>query len=130
LKAQSVEELLEDPQKGKIIQLLLYKYMLMYMIMHNRTPFNPALLPFSGEELLMRYRIVPGFYFFRQMNEGWQHYTLGDEPPEASFREQMALVERLLAQWISELLDPALPFASRDLIVVDDEDEWANSSQE
>lgn len=104
-----------DPDKGKIVQLMLYKYLFVRLMQtpEGKRKMNEAI------EYVENFNIVSGFYFFRYLTEGFQAYSLGDEPKNAV--EFIQYVEEFLRQLIGEMLDPAVPFAPRSLIGVPDQ---------
>ncbi len=105
LKASSWEELLVKPEKGKIIQLMLYKYLL---IKNHELPLIAHKLP--SEIPAEALEITAGFYFFQQLSEGYVQYTLEDEP--ADYADFCVYVEHFLKVWIEDLLDASQPLSA------------------
>lgn len=107
LSAQSPEELLANPQKSKVVQLLIYKYLLIRYLQNDKGKKLPAAAPFAQDFG----NVVSGFYFFRKLNEGFQPYTLKDEP--ATVAEFLEYVENFIQTIVAEMLNPQVPFAER-----------------
>jgi hypothetical protein len=107
LKAANLAELFTNPEKSKVVQLLIYKYLLI-----SHLQGNPALrMPMEAAQFVNNFNITSGFYFFRKLDEGFQPYELEDEPQTAA--EFSTYVENFIQNIISEMLDPAVPFAER-----------------
>ncbi|MCU0449346.1 MAG: PD-(D/E)XK nuclease family protein [Bernardetiaceae bacterium] len=110
LKARHLTELLENEHKGKVIQLFLYKYLVMCEIAIGSLDTKlPPHLPRAN--LLADVSLVqPGFYFFRKLKEGFIGYKLEEEAQtDLTIFQQQA--EQLLTDFVSRLLDPTVPFA-------------------
>lgn len=95
LEATSREELLKDDEKGKIIQLMLYRY----LVYKNNKAQNEQ-LPFSG------------FYFFRKLGDGFITYQLQDEPQQPILFCQY--VEEFLAKLVNLILDTSIDFIEKE----------------
>lgn len=105
LKAESWEELFQKPEKGKIIQLMLYKYLLL------KNLHSEAIAPkIPSEWRLEQMEIKSGFFFFQSLSSGFVEYTLKDEPAEPN--EFFTYVENFIRHWVEDLLNPAQPFTS------------------
>ncbi|MDW7692968.1 PD-(D/E)XK nuclease family protein [Flammeovirgaceae bacterium SG7u.111] len=102
LKASCMEDLLLDHSKEKIVQLLLYKYLLIKAQQKGETPHLPPVG--SGMEVLS------GFYFFRKLSSGFQVYKLADEPTEID--DFCAYVEKFLGLFVRDVLNPKKPFTN------------------
>lgn len=109
LTAANLEELFVNPQKSKVVQLLIYKYLLIKHL-QNQSTFKTSA---KATQLVNDFNITSGFYFFRKLNEGFQPYKLGDEPQTIS--DFNTYVETFLQKIIDEMLDPAIPFAERNV---------------
>ncbi|MEM1136478.1 MAG: hypothetical protein AAGI07_11620, partial [Bacteroidota bacterium] len=93
------------PEKEKIVQLLLYKYILIKNLQARKVKNLPA--DFSLET----YRVTSGFYFFRKMKSGFVKYTLKDEPND--LKEFCEMVESFLQNLVMDMLDPTHPFTEK-----------------
>jgi hypothetical protein len=102
LSITSIEELLENPEKEKVVQLLLYKYLVIKNLQNNKI----ANLPNDFD--LAKCSISSAFIFFRQLNEGLQFYKFKNEAKELNlFVEEL---EKFLTLLISNILDEQKPF--------------------
>ncbi|PWJ44721.1 PD-(D/E)XK nuclease family protein [Sediminitomix flava] len=77
-----IQEVLDDPKKNKIIQLLAYKYLLLKNL--NSSKLSKVLPPHVDVSKL---KIESGFYFFRKLNDGFIQYKLEGEPDTTTERE-------------------------------------------
>ncbi|WP_250632642.1 PD-(D/E)XK nuclease family protein [Rhodoflexus caldus] len=109
LTAANLEELFINPQKSKVVQLLIYKYLLIKHL-QNQSTFKTSA---KAAQLVNDFNITSGFYFFRKLNEGFQPYKLDDEPQTIS--DFNTYVETFLQKIIDEMLDPAISFAERNV---------------
>ena len=102
LSITTIEELLENPEKEKVVQLLLYKYLVIKNLQNNKI----ANLPNDFD--LAKCSISSAFIFFRQLNEGLQFYKFKNEAKELNlFVEEL---EKFLTLLISNILDEQKPF--------------------
>ncbi|WP_448518606.1 PD-(D/E)XK nuclease family protein [Rhodoflexus sp.] len=109
LSAANLDELLTNPDKSKVVQLLIYKYLLIRYLENG----SGGKIPAAAAQFAADFNIISGFYFFRKLNEGFQPYTLKDEPLNVS--EFNIYVENFIQKIISEMLNPAVPFAERNI---------------
>ena len=105
LKASSIDELLRSPEKGKIIQLMLYKYLLIKAIEQGKLRNLPK--DFSFET----YEIQSGFFFFKQLEEGFVQYKL-DAEKNLDISDFCSLAEKFLSDWAIDVLDDTKPFTT------------------
>lgn len=99
LNAATWQEVLQDGGKGKIVQLLLYKYLLIQTINRHQLP---------GFTHADDQSIQSGFYFFRNLNQGFQQYSLADEPSDsAAFLEY---TRQMVGRMVVRMFDPSQPF--------------------
>ncbi|MCS7018126.1 MAG: PD-(D/E)XK nuclease family protein [Cytophagales bacterium] len=117
LHAISMEELLVNPEKEKVVQLIIYKYLLLRQLQSH----SGKKLPPHAVDLVNNFNIVSGFYFFRKLSEGFQPYSLKDEPSTAE--EFMEYVEKFIQILVGEMLNPDIPFAQRNTVVNQSEEE-------
>jgi ATP-dependent helicase/nuclease subunit B len=110
LKAKTFAELLTDPAKGKVVQLVIYKYLLIKELQEGKLDGN---LPGNlwPEHLLADVQnIESGFYFFRKLQSaGLVGYKL-EEEAQGDPGKFMAQVEQFIADFVGELLDTSKPF--------------------
>jgi hypothetical protein len=116
LKADTLNTLLTDSGKSKVVQLLIYKYLL---IRHLQSE-SGLKIPIQAKRFVDDFNITSGFYFLRKLNEGFQPYKLADEPRTAT--EFSTYVEGFIQQIIAEMLNPAIPFAERKANEYEDEE--------
>jgi len=103
LKASSREELLLKHDKEKIVQLMLYKYMIIREIQQGILKNLPQ--DFSLE----KDKISAGFVFFRKLSDGYVQYSLKDVPTDnIHFAEY---VEQFLKVIAKDLLDTNKTFS-------------------
>lgn len=115
LQAETLEELLTNPEKSKVVQLLVYKYLL---LRHLESGFGKKFPP-NARKIADEFNIVSGFYFFRKLDEGFQPYLLKDEPQTAE--EFKTYAENFIQALVAEMLNPAIPFAERGLPAEEEE---------
>lgn len=97
LSINVIEDLLEKPEKAKVVQLLLYKYLLIKNLEKHKIPNLPSDFDFNSCE------ISSAFIFFKEINAGLQFYKFTNEASELNlFVEE---VERFLTLLISNMLD-------------------------
>ena len=116
LKADTLNTLLTDSGKSRVVQLLIYKYLL---IRHLQSE-SGLKIPIQAKRFVDDFNITSGFYFLRKLNEGFQPYKLADEPRTAT--EFSTYVEGFIQQIIAEMLNPAIPFAERKANEYEDEE--------
>ncbi|MEN7546874.1 PD-(D/E)XK nuclease family protein [Rapidithrix thailandica] len=104
LKAKNLDELFLNPEKEKIVQLLIYKYLLIKALLRGdlNSQLPEGLRP---EEL----KVSSGFYFFRQINSGFIEYRLQDEPEDQ--QEFLAYVESFLRVFVKDAMDAGKSFS-------------------
>lgn len=120
LRAENKEILLENPDKEKVVQLMLYKYLLIKEMQSGR--FDGAFPEGrTSQEALVDYPILSGFYFFRKMKKGFVGYELKDEPK--SREEFMPYTEEFVKAVVREMLDESKPFKERGLAENEEETE-------
>ncbi len=108
LKADDKETLLQNPDKEKVVQLMLYKYLLIKE-MESSKRFDGKLPDrLSGKEALAKFPILSGYYFFRNMKKGFVGYELKDEPKNT--QEFMLYVEDFVHAIVRDMLDESKPF--------------------
>lgn len=110
LKADSKDVLLENPDKDKVVQLMLYKYLLIKEMQANRfdASFPNGL---AGKDALAKFPILSGYYFFRKMKKGFVGYELKDEPK--TIDEFMPYTEDFVNAVVRDMLDESKPFRER-----------------
>ncbi|MCS6833002.1 MAG: PD-(D/E)XK nuclease family protein, partial [Flammeovirgaceae bacterium] len=107
LKAENALDLFSDSEKGKIVQLLAYKYLLMRELAKttpSQDPEKRLRLPATFVP-----NVVAGFYFFRNLNKGFVSYELSDEPKATD--AFMAYVENFFSTIVRDILDTSKPFS-------------------
>lgn len=104
LQAKRMEDLLLNPEKGKIVQLLIYKYLLVKSIINKEIKHLPK--DFDWE----RYQLKSGFYFFTNLKRGFIEYKLDDEPQQRD--EFIAYVEQFLSLFVQDLMNAEQPITS------------------
>lgn len=97
LQANQVEDLLTNPDKGKIVQLLIYKYLLIKSILNQQIEHLPK--DFDWDT----YQVKSGFYFFTNLKRGFIEYKLADEPTDRF--EFVAYVERFLSLFVQDVMN-------------------------
>lgn len=105
LKADSWTTLLEDPEKEKIVQLLAYKYILLKNIESGKISNRD--FPVSMD--LKTCEVKAGFFFFRQLSDGFVEYKLEDEPE--SREEFFQYAEAFFSAIIRDMMDKSKPFS-------------------
>jgi len=99
LEATSAEELWQGDKNGKIkekiIQLLLYKY----LVLKDSSKINYALSDQFPKA---------GFYFFRKLTDGFISYQLDDEP--STHEDFFKYVEKVIGQIVSMMLNTEKTF--------------------
>ncbi|TAH19544.1 MAG: PD-(D/E)XK nuclease family protein [Cytophagales bacterium] len=110
LKADSKDILLQNPDKEKVVQLMLYKYMLIKEMQSGR--FDGSFPEGrTSKEALTDYPILSGYYFFRKMKKGFVGYELKDEPKNRE--DFMPYAEDFVHAVVREMLDESKPFKER-----------------
>ena len=104
LSASRLEDLLVNPEKGKVVQLLIYKYLLVKSIKQGEIQHLPK--DFSWD----KYEIKSGFYFFTNLKRGFIEYNLSDEPTQLD--EFVMYVERFLGYFVQDLMNTDFPITS------------------
>ena len=106
LKCKDWKTLLNDPRKEKIVQLLLYKYLLLRTLeIKNINEYLPQGFEISQCE------VRAGFYFFRNISDDFTLYDLTDEPKET--HRFIVYVENILRILINHLLDTDREFSDK-----------------
>lgn len=103
LQAKTMADLLIKPEKEKIVQLMLYKYIVIQEIREGRFKNLPP--DFSLE----KDRISAGFVFLRNPEEAYVEYRLSDAPSDdnLAFEKYAALFLEIIAK---DLLNNQKPF--------------------
>ncbi|MCU0394254.1 MAG: PD-(D/E)XK nuclease family protein, partial [Thermoflexibacter sp.] len=110
LKADGKDVLLENPEKDKVVQLMLYKYLLIKEMQANR--FDGSFPnSTSAKDALEKFPILSGYYFFRKMKKGFVGYELKDEPK--TIHEFMPYTEDFVNAVVRDMLDESKPFRER-----------------
>jgi len=104
LHAKQMEDLLINPDKGKIVQLLIYKYLLIKSILSQKVEHLPK--DFSWDQ----YEIKSGFYFFTNLKRGYIEYKLDDEPKDR--QAFISYVERFLSVFVQDVMNKQQPITS------------------
>lgn len=109
LKAKNEEELLLNTEKGKVIQLLLYKYLLIRNLQSQQIRNLPDTC--NPEIWLNNHKnfIKSGFYFFRKIDDGFIEYKLDNEPDEVG--DFLGYVENFVGQIVLDMLDQNKTFS-------------------
>ncbi len=108
LKVKTFEDLLLLPEKGRVVQLLVYKYLFLKNLLEGKIKNVPP--NWAIKEIESNHKIVQsGFYFFRKLEDGFKEFILEDEP--ADTQGFMSYVENFMRMIIQDLLDPARPFS-------------------
>jgi RecB family exonuclease len=110
LKATNTDELFRKPEKSKIIQLLLYKYLVIKALNKDTFP-----LPENIKHAIVD--IESGFYFFKKLSDGYILYELDEEPKDRN--EFCSYVEDFIVRIVNDLLSNK-PFTS---LLIEDEEE-------
>jgi len=108
LRAKDMSDLFLNPDKAKIIQLLIYKYLLIKNLENKKIQnlpknFNPSNIFLEHTEY-----IKSGFFFFRKLFDGFIEYKIKDEPKNTS--EFMTYVEKFMTILVEDMLDTNKPF--------------------
>jgi hypothetical protein len=103
LKAKTWQELLTEPKKGKIVQLLVYKYLLIKTLQKNELPKLPKDFDWRQAE------IKSGFFFFKALDSGFIEYKLEDET-ELGLEPFCKYVENVLSEWVRDVMDSEQAF--------------------
>ncbi len=103
LRAKTWQELLTEPKKGKIVQLLVYKYLLIKTLQKNELPKLPKDFDWRKAE------IKSGFFFFKALNSGFIEYKLEDET-ELGLEAFCNYVENFLSEWVRDVMDSEQAF--------------------
>lgn len=99
LKAKDGHELLVDTKKGKVIQLMIYRYLLIQAVRKGDLKSIPSDFLLTSPD-----DIEAGFYFFTQLSDGFIKHSIIDAPTDTeSF---IAYVEQWIKDWVIEILDP------------------------
>lgn len=100
LKASGIKDLLVDGGKSKILQLMMYKYLLIKQLDQEGS------LPLEGfrEET----QIMSGIYYFGGKSSGVQYYAVADEPDDN--QEFCVYWESILGLVLDQMLDKTIPF--------------------
>jgi RecB family exonuclease len=110
LKANDKENLIQKSEKEKVIQLMLYKYLLIKEMHSGRFDGSfPSGL--ASKEALDKYPILSGYYFFRKIKKGFVGYELKDEPK--NIQDFMPYAEDFVHTVVREMLDESKPFKER-----------------
>lgn len=99
LKASNSQELLEESAKGKVIQLMVYKYLLLKALEKGELEG----LPSSFIENPGSIQIQAGFYFLTKIDSGFIQHEIEDAPESRT--AYLTYVEGFLKSWITKLLD-------------------------
>ena len=99
LSADEASSILIDGGKGKIVQLLLYKYLLIKSLDSDKGQY-----PSDWEDTT----IVSGFYFFRKLSDGFTKYKLADEPQ--NHEDFKVYVEEMVCRMVREMFSSASTF--------------------
>jgi len=102
LKAKDCRELFFEPEKEKIVQLMIYKYLLIKNIEADKVKNLPK--NFSWDN----YQVTSGFFFFRKLNSHFVEYELKEEPTEPM--EFCQMVEQFFKDLVVDIFDPSNPF--------------------
>ncbi|UZR94793.1 PD-(D/E)XK nuclease family protein [Chondrinema litorale] len=105
LKVGNVTELFYEPEKEKIVQLLLYKYILIKNLKAGKIRNLPS------DFNLNTYKVTSGFYFFRKMKSDFVKYALQDEPDDLN--EFCEMTEGFLKDFVIDVMDPENPFTEK-----------------
>jgi hypothetical protein len=111
LKANDRLEVLNDGEKGKIVQLLVYKYLLIQNILQkdkNSSFDESEKLTLPSNFKLEDYAITSGFYFFRNLSDGFVGYQLSDEPKD--IQSFIHYVEDFFRTIVMDILDTSKDF--------------------
>jgi len=110
LKAATFQDLLTDPKKGKVVQLMLYKYLLIQQLKAGKLDGNLPSHVWPEQLLDSLDNIQSGFYFFRKLQSSdLVDYTLEEESP-GNLPLFTVQVERFVTSFVNDLLDPRKPF--------------------
>ncbi len=108
LRANEMKDLFLNPDKAKIIQLLVYKYLLIKNLQTKKITNLPP--SFNTSNLILEHRkyIKSGFFFFRKLFDGFKEYQIKDEPQSTA--EFLNYVEKFMTILVSDMLDTGKPF--------------------
>jgi hypothetical protein len=110
LKADTFAELLKDPNKGKVVQLLIYKYLLAKELAAGKLDGNLPGHVWPEHLLADLANIQSGFYFFRKLQSSdLAGYKL-EEEAKNDLGQFMGQVEKFVADFVRDLLDTSKPF--------------------
>ncbi len=119
LKAKNWEQLLTNPSKSKIIQPVLYRYLLYKT---PKAPFLAHLPPHLGGDDMP---VKAGFLFLKAKEKEFQTYCIEDESPEVGgFLEQ---TEQFLERVVAQMLNPDVPLMQKSPFVEEDTSEQPTS---
>ncbi|MEH0154153.1 PD-(D/E)XK nuclease family protein [Limibacter armeniacum] len=104
LNANTWSDLLHDPEKEKIVQLLAYKYILIQNLEHGNLQHMKLPVGFDTKNC----QVQAGFYFFRKLSDGFVQYKLADEPTDR--KEFIAFAEQFFGTVIRDMLDSQKDF--------------------
>jgi hypothetical protein len=103
LKTDHFFSLFLEPEKAKVVQLLVYKYLLMQMLAQQRLTHLPPSVHQGNVPL------ASGFYFFRKLDAGFVNYEVVEENENPARFQDMA--EAFLTAFVTDLMDPTQPFS-------------------
>ncbi|MEM6299659.1 MAG: PD-(D/E)XK nuclease family protein, partial [Bacteroidota bacterium] len=113
LKIESVQQLLYEPKKRYVVQLVLYRYLLLCAVEEKTLPKLTPGFTLTNEN------IISDFLYFKALDEKLKTYTLKEEPKDNSdFKNQ---VERFITVLVRDMLDASKPFSESLELVVE---EW------
>ncbi len=106
LKAKHWDELYH-PDKGKILQLLLYKYILLKKLPEELTAHLP---PHAQSDC----QVEAGFYFLKTKEKKFHSYTFESEPQDNAVF--LAQIESFLGQVVDMMLDESRPLTQEPIL--------------
>ncbi len=103
LKIDSIQELLLAPEKRNVVQLVLYRYLLLCAVERKDLPNLPSDFALSPTN------VISDFLYFKALDEKLKTYTLKEEPKSISdFKKQ---IEQFIAVLVRDMLDASKPFS-------------------
>jgi len=102
LKVGNYQQLFYEPDKEKIVQLMLYKYLLIKTIQSGKLKHLPSDFSFDT------YQVTSGFFFFRKLNSHFVEYKIEDAPEDIN--EFCNMVEAFIKDLVTDMLDPSQAF--------------------
>lgn len=105
MNVKEPREMLEDHSKGKAVQLMIYKYLLLKALERGEL----ANIPQEWNEQPEAVQVQAGFYFLTNLDSKFIQHEISDAPEDPA--EYMEFVEQWLYTWAERLLDASQGFS-------------------